>query len=84
VAIADQARRAGFVFPYDSLAIGLSWFLPVQDGRQLVYHNGSDPGFVSSVLLSPSEQIGVVVLINASGTDPRELSRALLEAARKR
>jgi CubicO group peptidase (beta-lactamase class C family) len=80
--IAEQTRRAGYVFPYDSLAIGLSWFLPVQDGRQLVYHSGSDPGFASNVLLSPSEQIGVVVLINASGADPRALSRSLLEAAR--
>jgi CubicO group peptidase (beta-lactamase class C family) len=81
--IAEQTRRAGYVFPYDTLAIGLSWFLPVQDGRQLVYHSGSDPGFASNVLLSPSEQIGVVVLINASGADPRALSRSLLEAARR-
>ena len=82
--IAEETRRAGYVFPYDSLAIGLSWFLPVQDGRQLVYHSGSDPGFASAVLLSPSEQIGVVVLINASGVDPRALSRSLLDAARRR
>ena len=81
--IAEQVRRAGYVFPYDSLAIGLSWFLPVQDGRQLVYHSGSDPGFAANVLLSPSEQIGVVVLINASGADPRALSRSLLDAARR-
>ena len=81
--VAEGTRRAGYVFPYDSLAIGLSWFLPVQDGRQLVYHSGSDPGFASNVLLSPSEQIGVVVLINASGADPRALSRSLLEAARQ-
>jgi CubicO group peptidase (beta-lactamase class C family) len=81
--IAEQVRRAGYEFPYDSLAFGLSWFLPVHDGRQLVYHSGSDPGFASNVLLSPSEQIGVVVLINASGADPRALSRSLLEAARR-
>ncbi len=81
--IAEQVRRAGYVFPYDSLAIGLSWFLPVQEGRQLVYHSGSDPGFASNVLLSPSEQIGVVVLINANGADPRALSRSLLDAARR-
>ena len=83
VVIADQTRRAGYMFPYDSLAIGLSWFLPVQDGRQLVYHSGSDPGFAANVLLSPTEQIGVVVLINASGADPRALSRSLLDAARR-
>jgi CubicO group peptidase (beta-lactamase class C family) len=81
--IAEQTRRAGYEFPYDSLAIGLSWFLPVQDGRQLVFHSGSDPGFASNVLLSPSEQIGVVVMINANGADPRALSRSLLEAARR-
>ena len=81
--VAEGTRRAGYVFPYDSLAIGLSWFLPVQEGRQLAYHSGSDPGFASNVLLSPSEQIGVVVLINASGADPRALSRSLLEAARQ-
>lgn len=79
--IAEQVRRAGYVFPYDSLAIGLSWFLPVEHGRQLVYHSGSDPGFASNILLSPAEQIGVVVLINGSGADPRALSRDLLEAA---
>jgi CubicO group peptidase (beta-lactamase class C family) len=82
--IAEQTRSAGYVFPYDSLAIGLSWFLPAQEGRQLVYHSGSDPGFASNVLLSPSEQIGVVVLINASGADPRALSRSLLDAARRK
>ena len=81
--IAEQVRRAGYVFPYDSMAFGLGWFLPVQDGRQLAYHSGSDPGFASNVLLSPSEQIGVVVLINASGADPRALSRSLLAAARR-
>jgi len=81
--IAEQTRRAGYEFPYDSLAIGLSWFLPVEDGRQLVYHSGSDPGFASNILLSPSEQIGVVVLINASGADPRALCRALLDGARR-
>ena len=81
--IAEQTRRAGYVFPYDSMAIGLSWFLPVADGRGLVYHSGSDPGFASNILLSPSEQIGVVVLMNGSGSDPRALSRALLDAARR-
>jgi CubicO group peptidase (beta-lactamase class C family) len=82
--IAEQTRRAGYVFPYDSMAIGLSWFLPVEHGRQLVYHSGSDPGFASNILLSPAEQIGVVVLINGSGADPRALSRDLLDAARKK
>jgi CubicO group peptidase (beta-lactamase class C family) len=81
--IAEGTRRAGYEFPYDSMAIGLSWFLPVQDGRQMVYHSGSDPGFASNVLLSPSERIGVVVLINASGADPRALSRSLLDATRR-
>ena len=79
--IAEQVRRAGYEFPYDSMAIGLSWFLPVDRGRQLVYHSGSDPGFASNILLSPADQIGVVVLINGSGADPRALSRELLNAA---
>jgi CubicO group peptidase (beta-lactamase class C family) len=81
--VAEQTRRAGYAFPYDSMAIGLSWFLPVEHGRQLVYHSGSDPGFASNVLLSPAEEIGVVVLINGSGADPRALSRDLLAAARE-
>lgn len=81
--VAEQTRRAGYEFPYDSMAIGLSWFLPVQGGRDLVYHSGSDPGFARNVLLSPSEGIGVVVLINATGADPRALSRSLLDAARR-
>jgi CubicO group peptidase (beta-lactamase class C family) len=82
--VAEETRTAGYEFPYERLAIGLSWFLPVLENRQLVYHSGSDPGFASNVLLSPSEQIAVVVLINSSGTDSRALSRSLLEAARSK
>jgi CubicO group peptidase (beta-lactamase class C family) len=81
--IQEETRKAGYEFPYERLAIGLAWFLPVLNGREVVYHSGSDPGFAGNVLLSPSEHIGVVVLINASGTDPRALSRLLLDGARR-
>jgi len=45
---------------------GLGWFVESYRGRLMVSHAGSIDGFYSLVVLLPSDQLGVVVLTNAS------------------
>ena len=78
--LAEQARQAGVKLPFDSMAIGLSWFLPVRAGRREVWHSGGDNGFRTDLVLAPREQVAIVVLINGDATDPIALSQQLLAA----
>jgi len=79
-ALAERARQAGAKLPYDSMAVGLSWFLPVRAGRRMVWHSGGDTGFRTDLVLVPAEQIAIVVLTNGDWADPGKLSAALLAA----
>ncbi len=45
-------------------AYGLGWMLRDYHGHKLVYHTGSIKGMVSSVVLVPDLQLGIVVLTN--------------------
>lgn len=57
-------------------AYGLGLQLARRDGRTLVGHGGSMPGFLAAVYVDRDEEVGVVVLANAtSGLDPQLLSR---------
>ncbi|MBV9574093.1 MAG: serine hydrolase [Acidobacteriales bacterium] len=47
------------------LDYGFGWFLRDYYGRKLVGHTGGVLGFVSSVMLAPDENLGVVILTNA-------------------
>ena len=80
VELMARAKQAGITLPYDSMAMGLSWFLPVGGGRRMVNHSGGDEGFRTDLLLVPDERIGIVVLLNGDGGNPSLLSRALLDA----
>lgn len=76
--LAERARQAGVKLPFDSMAVGLSWFLPVRGGLHLVTHSGGDTGFRTDLLLVPAEQVAIVVLTNGDRTDPGALSAELL------
>jgi CubicO group peptidase (beta-lactamase class C family) len=78
-----RAQRAGVGLPFERIAIGLGWFLPTHQGRQLVWHSGGDLGFRTDLVLSPSESVAVVVLANGDGAAVTTLSVALLEAVRR-
>jgi CubicO group peptidase (beta-lactamase class C family) len=45
-------------------AYGLGWMLQDYRGRKIVYHTGTLAGFVSRVVMMPSERLGVAVLTN--------------------
>lgn len=78
--IAERARQAGATSPYEKMGIGLSWFLPVRKGAQLVWHSGGDNGFRSDLVLVPDKRLAIVVMVNDDGIDPSELRNALLDA----
>jgi len=57
-------------------AYGLGLQVVRRRGRTIVGHGGSMPGFLAAVYGSPEEEVGVVVLANAtSGLDPQLLAR---------
>jgi CubicO group peptidase (beta-lactamase class C family) len=49
-------------------AYALGWMTSVYRGHQVVDHGGSIDGFLSEVMLLPSDNLGIVVLTNLDGT----------------
>ncbi len=76
----DLTAALGVPMSFDSVAIGLSWFLPWRAGQRLVFHSGGDTGFRTFLLLAPDQQTAVVVLTNGDHADPGKLATALLAA----
>lgn len=44
--------------------VGLSWFSRRHNGHWLVYHTGSDTGFMSFIFLAPDDSISIVAMSN--------------------
>jgi serine-type D-Ala-D-Ala carboxypeptidase/endopeptidase len=44
----------------------LGWFVAGQDDEQIVFHDGTTPGFSAAIAYRPRQRIGVVVLANSS------------------
>jgi CubicO group peptidase (beta-lactamase class C family) len=59
-------------------AMGLSFLLDDLDGHLTAGHDGGWPGFVSSMVLCPEEELGVVVFVNASSLAAYEVSQDLI------
>lgn len=54
--------------PFSRDGYGLGWHVGVYDGSRQLHHFGGFTGFHAHVSFMPDEQIGVVVLVNGSGT----------------
>ena len=80
-ALAARFKQGGVPMPFDSVAMGLSWFLPWRAGQRLVFHSGGDNGFRTDVLLAPDHQTAVVVMTNGDRTDLSVLAGSLLATA---
>jgi hypothetical protein len=61
-------------------AMGLAFLLDAFDGHLIAGHDGGWPGFLSSMLLCPEEELGVVVFVNASSLAAQEAAQGLMEA----
>jgi CubicO group peptidase (beta-lactamase class C family) len=64
-----------------SVERGLSWFLTEHDGRRVVFHNGGDLGFRSTLVLLPDDSLAVVTMSNLSGAPLSSVTDALVEVA---
>ncbi|MDN5283857.1 MAG: hypothetical protein JWR38_131 [Mucilaginibacter sp.] len=53
---------------------GLGWFIQDYSNHRLIMHDGGVSGYLSSVTLSPQDNLGIVILTN---TDQNALSEAL-------
>ncbi len=59
-------------------AMGLAFFLDALDGHATAGHDGGWPGFVSSMLVAPADDLGVVVFTNTSSMAPHAIATDLL------
>jgi CubicO group peptidase (beta-lactamase class C family) len=59
-------------------AMGLAFLLDDLDGRLIAGHGGGWPGFISSMLLCPEEEVGIVAFANASSPAAQEASQDLI------
>lgn len=56
---------------------GFGWELDTLDGHREIVHGGSLPGFRAHMALYPDDGLTVIVLANADGARPAEISRGI-------
>lgn len=59
-------------------AMGLGFLLDTWDGHRTAGHNGGWPGFVSSMLFAPDDDVGVLVFTNTMSIAPDKIAAKLL------
>jgi CubicO group peptidase (beta-lactamase class C family) len=59
-------------------AMGLAFLLDDLDGHRVAGHDGGWPGFVSSMVLCPKEELAIVVFVNAWSLATHEVSQDLI------
>jgi CubicO group peptidase (beta-lactamase class C family) len=62
--------------------IGISWFLEMKEGHQVVSHGGGDDGFITGIILIPDLNLGFVFMQNSEHpgmTLARTVQRAVLD-----
>jgi hypothetical protein len=59
-------------------AMGLAFLLDDLNGHLIAGHDGGWPGFISSMLLCPEEELGIVAFTNASSLAAQEASQDLI------
>jgi CubicO group peptidase (beta-lactamase class C family) len=68
-----------------SAGYGFGWFTDRAHGRDLHYHSGSVPGFLSFYWRTPAERLGVLVMLNlesgGAAVAMRQIAQELAEAA---
>lgn len=56
---------------------GLGFSVWQEDGETIVGHGGSCPGYRSTIIINPKKKIAVVVMINASATNPSKYGKGI-------
>ena len=74
-----EMQRVHWVDPDFETLRGLGFSVLRAEGKALVGHDGACPGYRTSLLLSPSEELAVAFLSNANGVDAMAYARDLLD-----
>ncbi len=74
-----EMHRVHWIDPDWKITWGLGFSVVRRDEKTFVRHGGSCPGFRSEFLLQTDDNIAVVVMINANGTNPGLLARRTYE-----
>jgi CubicO group peptidase (beta-lactamase class C family) len=59
-------------------AMGLAFMVDSYDGHRVVGHDGGWPGFISSMLVAPDDDLGVIAFTNTSSPAPNAVASRLL------
>lgn len=72
-----EMQRVHWMNPDWTTSWGLGFSVYEVDGKTMVGHGGSCPGYRSTLVLDPSSQYAFIVMINASGENPSTYARAM-------
>lgn len=78
-----EMHRVHWMDPDWKTSWGLGFSVYEMDGRTVVGHGGSCPGYRSTLMIDPGQKQAFVVMINASGTEPEKYARGLREILKK-
>jgi CubicO group peptidase (beta-lactamase class C family) len=72
-----EMQRVHWMDPDWETSWGLGFSVYEVEGRTVVGHGGSCPGYRSILMIDPQKKSAVTVMINASGTNPSKYARAI-------
>ncbi|MGB9893345.1 MAG: serine hydrolase, partial [Candidatus Saccharicenans sp.] len=78
-----EMQRVQWMDPDWKTSWGLGFSVYELDGRTIVGHGGSCPGYRSTLMIDPTKKQAFVVMINASGTEPEKYARGMREILKK-
>ncbi len=78
-----EMHRVHWMDPDWKTSWGLGFSVYEMDGKTIVGHGGSCPGYRSTLMIDPGKKQAFVVMINASGTEPEKYARGMREILKK-
>ena len=78
-----EMHRVHWMDPDWKTSWGLGFEVYQMDGKTMVGHGGSCPGYRSILMMEPGKKQAFVVMINASGTNPDKYARGMREILKK-
>lgn len=78
-----EMHRVHWMDPDWKTTWGLGFSVYQIDGKTIVGHGGSCPGYRSTLMMEPGKKQAFVVMINASGTEPEKYARGMREILKK-
>jgi len=78
-----EMQRVHWMDPDWKTSWGLGFEVYQIDGKTIVGHGGSCPGYRSTLMIDPGKKQAFVVMINASGTEPEKYARGMREILKK-